>query len=951
MRKAYKPFSFASVLLTLALIGGCGTAGGVLSVLPFGAITSVQLFDEPDFTIAFSVDTAVSNPALVTKINWVFGDGGGFVEGPAGRTTITHQYGSTGTFQVTAFIFGAQGFINQVNGSVTVLPGSGGAPPGPTPTTPEAPARISSPSPADNAVDVAIAANLAWSAGSRAASHDVYFGTDRTAVENATRADAANFKGTQTATTFDPGDLTENTSYFWRIDEVNTGGTTKGLVLTFRTARAPAQARNPVPVNGSTSARVNQVLQWVAGNRAVSHDVYFGKVMNDVLNATRESTDLFKGNQTGLTFDPADEDALVNGELLPATTYFWRIDEVGPGGTTAGNVFSFTTRALPPAITNPSPADLATGVTTTPNLTWSGVSAIESYDVYFGTAQLDVENATRTSPEFRGNQANRMFDPGALLPDQNYFWRVDTLGPGGTATGAVMTFSTAQTPGEVQGPFTPANFANGVAVDVNLAWAVGAGGPTESFDVFLGTNQNEVTTGAPAALQANLPVSETVFNPPMNLVANTNYFWRIDSIGPGGRTTGTVRTFRTGVLATQAQDPSPAIGATSVSQTVMLSWMAGMGANGHDVYLGTSQSAVNNATDMDAEFRGHLPLATTTFSPGTLNANTEYFWRIDETAAGGPTRGAVWRFTTGPGKAINPMPAHQATDGSVSLTLSWTAGTGATSHDVYLGTNLTGVTNATRSDASGIFRGNQTGTIFSPTLTASTTFFWRIDEVATVGGVLMITKGDVWQFATSLGKATNPVPANLATGVAPDVILEWTAGAGAASNDVYFGTNLAAVTNATTASPEFQGNQTGTQFDPAGNLAVNTTFFWRIDTVAIVNDVFTRKKGDIWRFTTLAPPAQASAPTPISGTANVALPVSLMWMAGAEAATFDVYFGTSAAAVFSATTASPEFQGNQAAKTFSPLGLTPNTAYFWRIDARNAAGVTTGQVWSFVTAP
>jgi len=946
-----------ALILVGALTTGCPSiGGGVLSIVPFAQITAVQLFDEPEFTIAFSVTGAVSDPTLVAKINWVFGDGGGFVEGPPGRTTITHQYANTGTYQVTAFVFAANGnFVDQINGSVTVLPGDGSGSVQPEPTTPEKPAAASGFSPANNATDVSVDVDLRWSAGARAVSHDVYLGTDQTTVTSAGRTDTSTFRGNQRTTTFDPGTLNQNTTYYWRIDEVNSGGTTKGSVNSFKTARAPAQARNPVPVTGSTSARVDQILRWTAGTRALSHDVFIGKNMAEVDAATREDEDVFKGNRTGTTFDPEDEDADTPGLLLPDTTYFWRIDEVGAGGTTKGQIWSFRTQPAPPAITNPEPADGASEISISTLLSWSGVSTIESYDVYFGTAHVDVESATSSSPEFRGNQTTRLFTPGELLPDRLYFWRIDTLGPGGTSRGTVLSFRTATLPPAAAAPFLPPHLATNVLVDTNLEWEVGVGGTTNSFDVYLSTDETAIINGSASAFQVNLPVTQRLFNPPNNLVANTNYFWRIDARGPGGRTIGAVRTFRTGILANQAEGPTPAIGATAVSLDVILSWTPGMNATGHDVYFGTNQTSVTNASKMDAEFRGSLPLATTTFDPpGTLLPNTDYFWRIDETAAGGETKGAIWRFTTGPAKAINPNPLDGATDGSTALNLSWTAGGGASSHDVYLGTSSAQVLTATRLTP-GIYRGNQTTTTFTPNpaLDAGTTYFWRIDEVATVNGVVAITKGDVWQFSTGLGKATAPNPANLATGVALDAFLEWTAGAGAMNHDVYLGTNLIDVTNATATSVPagvIRERQSFTTFDPPGSLNPNTTYFWRVDTVGAIGDLQSVKKGDIWRFTTVALPTQATTPAPADGATNVALPVTLTWEAAA-ATSFDVYLGTSLAAVQTATPATAGiFRGNQATKTHDPTGIAAGTTYFWRIDARNELGTTPGAVWSFTTA-
>ncbi len=85
----------------------------------------------------------------------------------------------------------------------------------------------------------------------------------------------------------------------------------------------------------------------------------------------------------------------------------------------------------------------------------------------------------------------------------------------------------------------------------------------------------------------------------------------------------------------RASNPSPANGATGVSTTATLSWTAGVDANSHDVYFGTTNppSFKQNQT-------------ATTYNPGTLASSTTYYWRIDEKNSFGTTTGVVWSFTT-----------------------------------------------------------------------------------------------------------------------------------------------------------------------------------------------------------------------------------------------------------------------------------------------------------------
>ena len=84
-------------------------------------------------------------------------------------------------------------------------------------------------------------------------------------------------------------------------------------------------------------------------------------------------------------------------------------------------------------------------------------------------------------------------------------------------------------------------------------------------------------------------------------------------------------------------------------------------------------------------------------------------------------------------------------------------------------------------------------------------------------------------------KATNPEPADLMTDVPLVSTLSWTAGAGAVSHDVHFGTTSPGI---------FQGNQTTTIFEP-GPLQLGQTYYWRIDEV----NAYGTTAGDTWSFT------------------------------------------------------------------------------------------------------
>ncbi|MHC4433847.1 MAG: LamG-like jellyroll fold domain-containing protein, partial [Planctomycetota bacterium] len=84
------------------------------------------------------------------------------------------------------------------------------------------PVRANRPSPSSGAVDIRQTTTVDWNPGQHAASHQVYFGVDEEAVRNAT-AGSAEYRGRQPlgSESYDPGLLEWNTTYYWRVDEIN----------------------------------------------------------------------------------------------------------------------------------------------------------------------------------------------------------------------------------------------------------------------------------------------------------------------------------------------------------------------------------------------------------------------------------------------------------------------------------------------------------------------------------------------------------------------------------------------------------------------------------------------------------------------------------------------------------------------------------------------------------
>ncbi len=178
----------------------------------------------------------------------------------------------------------------------------------------------------------------------------------------------------------------------------------------------------------------------------------------------------------------------------------------------------------------------------------------------------------------------------------------------------------------------------------------------------------------------------------------------------------------------------------NISVTTDLNWTGGDPDGDivtYDVYFGTTTLPVKVETNRSA----------TTYTPGTLNYTTHYYWRIiawDNHSAS--TRGSIWDFTTEPkpnnppNTPSNPYPINQSTGVLLNITLSWTGGdpeNDTVKYDIYFG----------KTTSPPLLKANHSTTSYTPaTLASNTTYYWRIiawDNHNTH------TTGALWHFTTT----------------------------------------------------------------------------------------------------------------------------------------------------------------------------------------------------------
>ncbi len=381
------------------------------------------------------------------------------------------------------------------------------------------PSKPTDPYPSNGAINMGGAVNPSWNNGGGATSYKIYFGTDSS-------PDNGEYKGEITVTSYEPGTLTQNTTYYWRIDAVNSAGITSGNVWSFTTGAGPLpeESINPNPNNGATNQSRNADLSWSNGGGAIMYNVYFGT------DPTPDSGE-YRTKQEETSFNL--------GTLDYNTTYYWRIDPINYSGTTTGDVWHFTTEAepvsMPNKATSPSPSNGATSQSRSVDVNWSNGGGATSYKVYFGAS------SSLGSSSYKGSQASTSYDPGTLDYNTTYYWRIDAVNSAGTTPGDVWHFNTEPQPVSLPNKATspsPSNGATNESRSVDVIWSNGGG--ATSYKVYFGASSS-LGSSSYKGSQASTSYD------PGTLDYNTTYYWQIYAVNSGGTTMGDTWSFTTEV--------------------------------------------------------------------------------------------------------------------------------------------------------------------------------------------------------------------------------------------------------------------------------------------------------------------------------------------------------------------------------------------------------------------
>jgi hypothetical protein len=184
---------------------------------------------------------------------------------------------------------------------------------------------------------------------------------------------------------------------------------------------------------------------------------------------------------------------------------------------------------------------------------------------------------------------------------------------------------------------------------------------------------------------------------------------------------------------------TPANGASNQPTGITLTWGTSTGATSYEYCIDTSNNANCDASWVSV---GNV----TSAALSGLVVGTTYSWQVRAVNSQGNTQangGAWWTFTTQamPGAFSKTAPANGATNLPMSLSLTWSTSTDATSYEYCIDTS-----NNANCDASWVSVGNVTSAALSG-LVAGTTYSWQVRAVNSQGNT-QANGGTWWTFTT-----------------------------------------------------------------------------------------------------------------------------------------------------------------------------------------------------------
>ncbi|MFN8358543.1 MAG: T9SS type A sorting domain-containing protein [Candidatus Kapaibacterium sp.] len=364
------------------------------------------------------------------------------------------------------------------------------------------------------------------------------------------------------------------------------------------------------------------------------------------------------------------------------------------------------------------PSNNAGSIAQVPSLRWTSSPAATSYKLEVATdysfTQMAYNNPTVTD--------TTQIVMGLSLATE-YFWRVTAQNSIGSATSVIYRFITQGALPGVPTLAQPADAATSVSLAPTLQWNLSLSATGYDLQV--------ATTASFAAPVINVTGITSLTKAISGLVNGTHYYWRVRGTNTYGSSAwSSVWSFQTvPVLPPDIpQLTAPVTNATNIATSPTLIWNASYGAGSY----GLQVSTVN---DFSTTVFNQAGLSLTQKSVSGLNANTQYYWRVNASNSGGTSNwSTVWTFTTSTNGVNNPpatptlwTPLNNQTNTLLNRYFRCLKSAGAVTYGMQISTS------SNFSNLVVNVSGLQDSIKFIYNLTPYTTYYWRMNATNDYG--------------------------------------------------------------------------------------------------------------------------------------------------------------------------------------------------------------------------
>ncbi len=604
----------------------------------------------------------------------------------------------------------------------------------------------------------------------------------------------------------------------------------------------------PGPFSFSTIRAANDsvLVTWQASNRASEYKFYMGTSSTDV--STLISTCELSSRRCELT------------GLNAGTTYYFKVEAINIAGTQVikniGSALSVGTFD----ITSSSVADGAM------NISWSSSAGATSYNIIYGTSAGSYSQ-TRTN-------VTSPYSLTGLNNGVTYYAKVIAV----NASNGYLMSDTEASGSPFGAPTAPSDLSvTSSPTQIDLEWNSVPG--ATSYKIFKGTTSGNLTEITPSVTtnsftDTSVAPGQTYF---YSVKANNGY----DSAATSEVSTKVIASF---------SNTSVVVG--PAAQQLTVTWPAVTGADTYDVYFGTNPFSLTTS----------VTSATSPLILSGLVGSSPYYVQVIAKNAVGSTSSQVSSSlpSATPIATLTAPTGLSASAAPGSVTLNWTAVSGASSYQILKGTSSGSLTALPTPEAT---------TSFTDTsVTNGTTYYYAVKAY---NGLYSASSSE------ALIKPIANFSISSATSASHSSIdVSWSTVAGADTYDVLYGT----------VSGTYTGTSSGaTTTRTLTGLSANTNYYIVVKAKNAIGPGTNHTSAQVSAKTSTAAPT-ALAATAIPGQ------VTLTWTAPAGASTFKIYRST-----VSGSSNYTEIEPSSSGSPYTDTDITNGTTYFYAVKASNGS--------------